>query len=700
LGALIVLIIIVVVPVYFTVIKPKNNNAKGGLSGGPGGSSGNGPTKGGDKPQSPTGAITGGDGSTVLLADGSSFTYNNPFGGIWYSDPNDPFNNNARPNSWTPPLNTSWTWGKDKINGVNIGGLFVLEPFITPALFQKYPTSVDEWTLSQLMAADTANGGMAQLEHHYDTFITEQDIAQIAGAGLNWVRLPIPYWVVETWPGEPFLARTSWKYIVRLIGWCRKYGLRVNLDLHTIPGSQNGLNHSGRLGQINFLNGVMGIANAQRALDYIRIIAEFISQDQYKDVVPFFGIMNEAYVSTIGKDQLTRFYLQAHNIIRGITGIGKGPYISIHDGFQGAAEWAGFLPGSDRMALDLHPYFAFSGGPASATIETGTGPTAGGTWPAQACNAWGTMMNTSQTAFGVTTAGEFSGGFNDCGLYLKGIPGSSTFGGDCSVWQDASKWNDAQKAGVQAFISASMDALGDWFFWTWKVGNSSTSTSPTSPLWSYSLGLQLGYIPKDPRSVLGRCQSLGVTGSKFDGNYLPWQTGGAGAGTISPSAVAAFSQYPPATISNVAAAAMPFLPTYAETGPLSTLPPGPANAKATKSVDLGDGWFNAADTGGMATPIPSCTYAPDAWSALSLGAPTAGCGGGLGQGAVGGDAAPTTAAAGAGAGAATTTTRGAAGGAAAPTVAVPPVAPAGGVPPVADPLDPAATDAPVRRRWN
>lgn len=36
-------------------------------------------------------------------------------------------------------------------------------------------------------------------------------------------------------------------------------------------------NHSGRLGIINFLNGVMGIANAQRGLEYIRVITEFIS---------------------------------------------------------------------------------------------------------------------------------------------------------------------------------------------------------------------------------------------------------------------------------------------------------------------------------------------------------------------------------------------------------------------------------------
>lgn len=54
---------------------------------------------------------------------------------------------------------------------VNLGGLFVLEPFISPALFQRYPGTTDEWSLSMAMAADTANGGLGQLEEHYRTFI-------------------------------------------------------------------------------------------------------------------------------------------------------------------------------------------------------------------------------------------------------------------------------------------------------------------------------------------------------------------------------------------------------------------------------------------------------------------------------------------------------------------------------------------------
>lgn len=96
--------------------------------------------------------------------------------------------------------------------------------------------------------------------------------------------------------------------------WARKYGLRVELDLHTVPGSQNGLNHSGRLGSINLcahhsvprllccrlcsfalssLNGVMGIVNAQRTLNVIRILTETISRPEYRHVI-LFNIVNEA----------------------------------------------------------------------------------------------------------------------------------------------------------------------------------------------------------------------------------------------------------------------------------------------------------------------------------------------------------------------------------------------------------------------
>ncbi|TFY57321.1 hypothetical protein EVG20_g8595 [Dentipellis fragilis] len=525
-------------------------------------------------PSSPAGATSGGDGSRITMDNGQQFVYRNAFGGNWVYNPKDPFNNGARPNSWTPPLNTSWTWGKDQVYGVNLGGLFVLEPFISPSLFQKYPGTVDEWTLSEAMAADTAGGGLqGQLEDHYNTFITEQDLAQIAGAGLNWIRVPIPFWAIETWEGEPFLAKVCWKYMLRLIGWARKYGLRIYLDLHTVPGSQNGYNHSGRLGQINFMNGIMGLANAQRTLDYIRIITEFISQPEYRDVVVAFGIVNEALVNTIGQDQMTSFYLQAHNMIRSITGTGagNGPYITVHDGFIGVSNWAGFLPGSDRIILDTHPYFAFSGQANNAPLipDDGLGEP-GGVWPKQACSSWGGSINASQSAFGVTIAGEYSNAINDCGTYVNGVGNGPKFAGDCTPFINWQSWNATFKQGLLDFATASMDATQNC---------------------------------RGRRAARARARSQRARPRR---------------------AVAARDAVEPRRRGDGRAADV-----HAHEHDLDA---APAHVQPDATVSVPDGWFDAKDTAGAMTEVQGCSY-PNAWDSKGVVAPTAACGAGGGAGA-------------------------------------------------------------------
>ena len=113
-GGAVLLIVVaagVIVPLYFFVIKPKNhNNSSDDTAAKPSStsSSGNGNVRS---------AITGGDGSTVTTDDGSTFTYTNSFGGYWYFDPDDPFNNGARAQSWTPALNETFQYGVDTIRG-------------------------------------------------------------------------------------------------------------------------------------------------------------------------------------------------------------------------------------------------------------------------------------------------------------------------------------------------------------------------------------------------------------------------------------------------------------------------------------------------------------------------------------------------------------------------------------------------------
>ncbi|KAI0922151.1 hypothetical protein AcW2_006923 [Taiwanofungus camphoratus] len=564
-------------------------------------------------PESPTGATSGGNGSIISTADNVTFTYINSFGGYWVYDPANPYNNSARAQSWSPALDEEWDYSTNRIQGVNLGGWLVLEPFIVPALFEKYQNEtpsnalpggnvVDEWTLSIAMLNDTSpGGGIQQIEEHYATFITEQDFAQIAGAGLNWIRLPIPYWAIEAWPGEPFLAKAAWKYVLLAFQWARKYGLRVLLDLHTIPGSQNGLNHSGRAGTINFLNGPMGIANADRALGYIRILTEFITQEQYVNVVPMWGIINEPLLGIIGRDPLTRFYLKSYEMIRNISGTGNGAYMVIHDGFQSLGSWADFLPGSDRIVLDTHPYVAFGGG-LNQPLNT---------WPLAACQ--GFQTNQSNIQFGLTITGEFSSAINDCGLWVKGVNVNPSYS-NCTPWNDWETWTDEMKGGIKNFTMASMDAMHvpGYFYWTWKIGNSSATGKVESPFWSYQLGLENGWIPTDPRTAVGTCATLGYDNNQpFNGSYESWQTGGFGAGTIAATALASYSQYPPPAISNAGGANPLSLPQYTATSAVPSLAV-PTFSGATASA--GDGWADPSDTAMAAVQISGCIY-PNAWGA-------------------------------------------------------------------------------------
>ena len=70
-----------------------------------------------------------------LSSNGQNFIYNSSFGGTWCSIP---FNDSAQVRSDVPALSSQWDWSNDLINGVNLGGWFVIEPFITPRFFEDY----------------------------------------------------------------------------------------------------------------------------------------------------------------------------------------------------------------------------------------------------------------------------------------------------------------------------------------------------------------------------------------------------------------------------------------------------------------------------------------------------------------------------------------------------------------------------------
>jgi hypothetical protein len=77
-----------------------------------------------------------------------------------------------------------------------------------------------------------------------ENYITEADIRFIASTGANTIRLPFNY---KLFTDEDYMGLTNnrgegFRWIDKVVEWCRKAGLYLILDMHDCPGSQTGDN--------------------------------------------------------------------------------------------------------------------------------------------------------------------------------------------------------------------------------------------------------------------------------------------------------------------------------------------------------------------------------------------------------------------------------------------------------------------------
>lgn len=76
-----------------------------------------------------------------------------------------------------------------------------------------------------------------RMQKHWSSWITESDFGEIAGAGLNFVRIPIGYWSVSPVNGDP-QVQGAYPWLGKALDWAQGAGLKVMIDLHGAPGSQ------------------------------------------------------------------------------------------------------------------------------------------------------------------------------------------------------------------------------------------------------------------------------------------------------------------------------------------------------------------------------------------------------------------------------------------------------------------------------
>lgn len=357
----VVLLLAILIPVGIVLSKKKGGGGGGGGAGG-GSSDGSDPSNNNLKGMNEDDIPTSAKGSVLdpfTWYDTTDFnvTYTDEtVGGLPIMGLNSTWNDTGKANEYVPPLDKHWAYGTMPIRGVNLGGWLSIEPFITPSMFNTYKSNqgiVDEYTLCQLLGPSVA---AKMLEKHYALFINEQTFRDVQDAGFDHVRIPFSYWAVTTYPGDPYVPKISWRYLLRGIEYARKYGLRVNLDLHALPGSQNGWNHSGRQGAIGWLNGTDGALNAQRSLDLHTQLSTFFAQPRYQNVISIYGLVNEPRMSALGMDDVVSWTTSAVQVVRKS---GLKQAIAFGDGFLGLPKWQGKLQGLDGLVLDAHQYVIF-----------------------------------------------------------------------------------------------------------------------------------------------------------------------------------------------------------------------------------------------------------------------------------------------------------------------------------------------------
>lgn len=80
-------------------------------------------------------------------------------------------------------------------------------------------------------------GWLSQCVHtkeHYDSFICKDDVKTAAAWGIDHIRLPIDYKLLQTEDGQ--IIEENYQYIDNCLAWCEDAGLNMILDLHSAAG--------------------------------------------------------------------------------------------------------------------------------------------------------------------------------------------------------------------------------------------------------------------------------------------------------------------------------------------------------------------------------------------------------------------------------------------------------------------------------
>ena len=258
------------------------------------------------------------------------------------------------------------------IQGVNLGNWLVLEKWMSPHLFDG-TTAEDEYYLPRQLDPAVYE---ARIKIHRSEYITERDFAKIKSIGLTHIRIPVPYFIFGD--REPFIGCIE--ELDHAFAWAKKYGLKILIDLHTAPLSQNGFDNGG-------ICGVCKWSQTPEEVDFVLNVLEKLAM-RYGKEEAFFGItpINEPVTEPMwslmditsryapvdqelakGSGPCTLEFLRGFytDAFRRVTPhMKEDSFVVFHDGFQ-MKVWKDFLIQEEfkgKVILDTHLYLMVAEG--------------------------------------------------------------------------------------------------------------------------------------------------------------------------------------------------------------------------------------------------------------------------------------------------------------------------------------------------
>lgn len=259
-------------------------------------------------------------------------------------------------------------WAAAPLRGVNLGNWLVLERWMAspsaPSPFAQTRADDEKGLRKELDDREL----QARLERHRSSYVTRDSFVWLAGHGCTLVRIPVPFFVFGDERHEPCVA-----HLDDAMDWAAEQGIEALIDLHTVPGGQNGFDNGGASGlctwhtdpaqvrtTLEVLEGLALRYAGHPALFGIEPMNEPASPRIFDESMRRYGAAHPQRVARsrpIPHAVLAQFYRLVHERLRPIL----GPQVALvfHDQFQLEA-WGGFMPAKryPNVWIDTHQYLA------------------------------------------------------------------------------------------------------------------------------------------------------------------------------------------------------------------------------------------------------------------------------------------------------------------------------------------------------